>query len=320
MASWVVLAGVYVYDAESSDPAASQSLDGEFSMHEGETWLVLRREGKEVGFVHQTRTDLGDGWLLEYDMLMTIQLLGTERAIDTTVKSRLDEEGYLTEFTADVKASGRSFQAKGEVDGKTISTTLNLLGDPKTQTIELQDKPRLSSSAFNQLLAAGNLEAGEEFSERFFDPTTMQMTEMVMVYQGKRTVDVYEERVPAHYIIQKVAGNELDVFVDDKGEILIQEFPLRMIGARVPAELGRTRASSIRRKLEERQMQQKNKSGGGQFDFNLDTAMELLGGQVAPEKLGIGTGESEDEKQSESNADAGNSADASSNADKAGTD
>jgi hypothetical protein len=328
VAAWVVLAGMYVYDAEFSEPSAAQGIDGEFSMHEGETWLVLRREGKEVGFVHQTRTDLGDGWLLEYDMLMTIQLLGTERAIDTTVKSRLDTEGYLTEFTADVKASGRSFKAKGEVDGKTISTTLNLLGEPKTQTIELQDKPRLSTSAFNQLLASGDIEAGDEFSERFFDPTTMQMTEMVMLYKGKKTVDVYEEKVPAHHILQKVAGNELDVYVDDKGEILIQEFPLRMVGARVPAELGRTRASSIRRKLEERQKQQKNKPGAGQFDFNLGTAMELLGGQVAPEKVGIGApdeakeaDDAEDTQQADDKTDdSGTDEAAGSNEDNAGTD
>ena len=285
VATWVVLAGLYVYETESTAPREVQGLGDEFVMHEGETWLILRRESEEVGFVHQTRTELSDGWLLEYDMLMTIELLGSKQAIDTTVRSRLDHKGYLTEFTAQVNAAGRDFKARGQVDGKTLETELYLTDEPKKKTLQLQEKPRLSSSAFNQLLASGNIEAGDEFAEQFFDPTTMQMTEMVMLYKGKTEVDVFGEKVPGHYIIQKVAGNELDVYVDDRGEILVQEFPLRMIGARMPPELGRARASSIRQTIKEHKKKQKSSGDTAQFDFDLSTAMDLLGGQVAPPAL-----------------------------------
>lgn len=293
--TWVVLAGLYVYETESSEPRQVKGLSDDFVMQEGQTWLILRREGDEVGFVHQTRTEITDGWLLEYDMLMTIELLGSERAIDTTVKSRLDHDGYLTEFTAEVNASGRNFKARGEVDGTRLETELYLSDEPKKKTIELQEKPRLSSSAFNQLLASGNLEPGEEFAERFFDPTTMQMTEMVMLYKGETEVDVYDRKLPGHYIIQKVAGNELDVYVDDQGEILVQEFPLRMIGVRVPNELGRARAAAIRKQIKERKDKQKG-SGGGEFDFDLGTAMDLLGGKAAPSNLGPDQPEQEQPK------------------------
>jgi hypothetical protein len=305
--TWVGLASLYVYNVEGSKSGPAQGLAGEFVMHEGETWLLLRRDkqDKEVGFVHQTRTSIEDGWLLEYDMLMTIELLGTERSIETRVKSRLDGDGYLEGFSADVNASGRSFRAKGEVEDKTIHISLNLGGEPRQQSIELEDKPRLSSSALNQLLASGELEAGEEFSERFFDPTTMQMTEMVMVYKGKKVIDVYDEEVPGHHVVQKVAGSELDVYVDDEGGILIQEFPLRMIGARVPPSFGRTRASVIRQRFKEQKKRQEASGGADEgFEFNLGTAMELLSGQK-PDKGEAERGEAERGEADKGEADKG---------------
>jgi hypothetical protein len=76
----------------------------------------------------------------------------------------------------------------------------------------------------------------------------------------------------------------LDVYVDDKGEILIQEFPLKLVGARVPAALGRTRSASIRRQIEEREKAASDAKAGIKLptDFDLDTAMRILGGQLAP--------------------------------------
>jgi hypothetical protein len=281
--TWVVLASIYVWDVEGSKAGPAKDLGAEFVMHEGETWLVLRRDkkDKEVGFVHQTRTPIADGWLLEYDMLMMIDLLGTERAIETKVKSRIDEAGYLEGFSANINASGRSIRAQGEVEDKTIRISINLGGDPREQTIELAEKPRLSSSALNQLLAKGELEAGEEFKQRYFDPTMMQMTDMVMLYKGEKTIDVYDEELLSHHVVQKIAGNELDVYVDDQGEVLIQEFPLRMIGARVPPSLGRTRASLIRKRFKNQQEKQETSGqDSGGFDFNLGTAMEILSGQT----------------------------------------
>lgn len=278
VATWLVVGGLYIYRVESSEPVRAKGLSDELVMEEGENWLILQRDNKDVGFVHQTRTQLTDGWLLEYDMLMTIQLLGSTQPIDTSVKSRLDEDGYLEEFNAKITASGRHFEATGEVDGKTLHTTINLTGEPQTRTIHLEESPRLSASAFNQLLASGDLKAGQKYKERFFDPTTMQMTDMVLNYKGEEQIDVYGESHHAHHIVQQVAGNTLDVYVDDHGEILIQEFPLKMVGARVPEELGRTRASAIRRKLAERQ-KKRAEDGGQDFQFNLDTAMKMIGGQ-----------------------------------------
>jgi hypothetical protein len=278
VAAWLVVAGLYVYQNEFDGPTQSREFGEGFVMHEGETWLVLQRDKEEVGYLHQTRTRLPEGWLVEYDMLMIIELLGTERAIDTSVKSKLDEEGFLREFYAEVSASSNTFKANGQVDGDTLHTSLDLGGAERTRTIELKEPPRLSASAFNQLLAAGQLEPGDEFAERFFDPTTMKMNEMVMEYRGEREVEVYEEKHQAHHIVQQLGSESLDVYVDDHGEILIQQFPLRIVGARIAAELGRTRASAFRRRLKDRSQasQAEQADAREEESFDLSKALEIL--------------------------------------------
>ena len=285
--AWVALAGYYVYQVESAKPTDTRGMGDELVMQEGETWLILSRNDSEVGYVHQTRTEVGNGWLFEYDMLLAIQILGAERAIETTVKARLDEAGYLEKFNASVTASDNTFEASGYVADKTIHTTLDLGTSPRKQTIALEQRPRLSTNATNQLLAAGKLEAGEEFEERYFDPTTMQMTRVVMTYQGRKEIEVYGEKTRAHHVVQRMSGTELDVYVDNQGDILIQEFPLRIIGARLPAAVARSRVASIRRRVKEQRREKKRKGKSkSALDLGLDTARKVLGGQFEIEKPG----------------------------------
>ncbi|MGM0558195.1 MAG: transglutaminase-like domain-containing protein [Myxococcota bacterium] len=289
VAGWLVLTGLYVYRAEFQDATTSSELDSALVMKEGETWLTLRRENEDVGFVHQTRTRLQEGWLLEYDLVMAISLLGSDRAIETNVKATLDDDGYLEKFNADISAGDNTFAAQGRVEGTTLTLNIDLGMNPQQRIVELQEPPRLSSSAVNQLLATNTLEPGETFEESYFDPTTMKMTSMALKYVGKKEVEILDETRQAHHVKQRMSGNELDVYVDDDGEILIQEFPLRMIGMRVPPEFGKTRAASLRRRLDAMKDKKKTAQANG-FDLSLDTALNLIGGasdkEAVEDKLG----------------------------------
>ncbi len=158
---------------------------------------------------------------------------------------------------------------------------MDLGGKTREQRIELQQEPRLSNSALNQLVAQDDLEPGTTFEEKFFDPTSMGMTTMTFEYVRPHEVEVYDEKIPTHHFRQIVGGNELDVYVDDKGEVYVQEFPFRIIGARMPAELGRARAQALRRKFEE----QVASGEIGAFDLSMEAAVGLLKEGTAP---GIG--------------------------------
>ena len=250
VAFWLVFTGLYVYRHEfrADANADASALDSEVALREGDSWMLLRRHDEDVGFVHRTRTRIEPGWLTEYDMLLVVELLGETQPIDVSVKARLDEAAYLSSFEAEVRAGGRHIAARGDVHSETLSLVVNPESDPIQRTIALKDRPRLTTHSYNQLITREDLSPGDRFRNDYFDPTALGMQTIVMEFVGRETVDVYGDAHEATHLRQTVAGETYDVYVDRNGELLIQEFPFEIVGARVQPELGRARASDIRQR------------------------------------------------------------------------
>ncbi len=275
--AWVALTGLYVYRHEfEPDGPDATALDDEVVLQEGENWLILQRDGEDVGFVHRTRTRLEEGWLMEYELLMVLELLGETRPIEVGIKGRLDEDAYLREADADIEAAGRTISAQVDVDGEQLSLVINPGSEPIQRTITLRDRPRLATHSFNQIVSRENLKPGDRFENDYFDPTSLGMKSIEMEYIGRETVDVFGEQYDSLHVKQHVAGETYDVYLDDRGELLVQEFPLEMVGARVDPSLGRARASNLRRRAAEADSGRDGSSppleGAG-----MRTALEMLG-------------------------------------------
>lgn len=280
VAAWLAFTGAYVWEhefADADDAAPAATADGQIALEEGQTWLMMRRDDRDIGFVHQTRTRLTDGWLVEYDMLAMLEVLERKLALQTTVKARLDAEAYLREFSADMQVAGQTFKATGDVrtddpDRHRIDLSIDIGDSVRRRTVELPRRPRLASNAVQQLLAQPDLQSGDSFRQSYFDATSMGMTAIEMEYVGRETIEVLGETHDARHIRQTVAGRTLDVYVDAAGRILIQEFPLQIVGSRVAPELGRARASALRK--EARQLETKLPDS---LLSNLDGMLGMLG-------------------------------------------
>lgn len=277
VAGWLGIVGLYVYELNFAQ--AAEDVGGEAVFAPGESWMILTREDEEVGYIHETRTELTEGWLLEYDLVMNVSMLGVDQYLRTVIKASVNRDAVLDEFSGTMETANKEFDIDGTVDGNTVVMSMDIGGGVREQRIELKQPPRLSNSALNQLVAQDDLEPGTTFKEKYFDPTSMGMRTMTFEYVRPHDVEVYGEKIPTYHFRQLVGGNELDVYVDDHGEVYIQEFPFRIIGARMPAELGRARAQNIRRKFEKRVA-----SGElGAFDLSMEAAVGLLKkGSAAP--------------------------------------
>ena len=242
---WLSVIGYFAY-TQYIVPQ-SYSLEGGAVFREGESYMVLTREDEEVGYIHESRTRVSetDSWLLEYDLVMNISMLGIDQYLQTTIKATVNRAAVLERFSAAIETAGTTFDLTGEVDGSRIEMQMEIGGQPRTQVIELKEPPRLSNSALNELVANENLEPGMVFEQEYFDPTTMGMTTMTFEFVRESEIDLYDEKIPTFHFRQRVGGTELDAYVDEFGEVQLQEFPLRIVGARLPPELGRARAREI---------------------------------------------------------------------------
>ena len=289
--AWLAVIAASVYTIHAGAPTDTSSIEGQVAIHEGENWLVMMTEDREeIGYVHETRTRVPQGWLFEYDMFMSIGLMGVDRALASTLKATLDEGGYLLSFASSLEAGPRTFRLDGQVHAQRVLEMKLYLGEvPETRTIELEQPPKLSANALNHIIASGDLEEGRRYRQEFFDPTSFGIKEIVYEYQGQVDVDVYDRKERAHHFRQLVAGNELDVYVSDSAEILIQEFPMRTLGMSLPPALGRARAKAIREQLQDG-AQARALGLGGQgkeraapVDLSMKTALRMLGSALLGE-------------------------------------
>jgi hypothetical protein len=247
---WVGVVGWVGYRELNGDEKAV-SLD-DIRLTEGDAWMVLNRENEEVGFVHETRTRIDDGWLLEYELAFQIDIASQKKLLESRTRATLDDKAYLRQFNADISSFIGSFIVRGEVSGNTITLTSNIGGGEQKRTVTLPEPPRLANNAVNQLIA--NPEAlvpGQNISQEYFDPMSSGMSKLTYTYIEKTTVSLYAGDEEAYHFRQQLMGDEMDVYISPEGEILIQEFPMQTIGSKIPASLGKTRSSALRRKFKE---------------------------------------------------------------------
>jgi hypothetical protein len=298
---WVGVIGLYAVDHWKRS-ATQDFVFGEMLISEGETWLTMQREDEEVGYVHEVRTRLPDGWLFEYKMVLVVEVMTFQQLIETQIKSTMNSDGVLRQFSADVTAMNQTFRAQGVASDERLEFTL-LAGNlsPIQRTIDLAQPPRLAVNAINQFLASPDLKPGARLRQPFFDPSTMQMTTMEYEYIGPEETEVLEVKYASHRFHQHVAGTSvpLETIVDERGEVLIQTFPMRTIAYRISPELARVQVASWNRRLREA-----GRSGGSQpgprdgETLSIDAALDLLGNLRLPSLAPAADG-SEDEDEDE---------------------
>ncbi|MEM1346942.1 MAG: transglutaminase-like domain-containing protein [Myxococcota bacterium] len=257
MSAWLALLVAYTIKVHVLDVPLDM---GEYTSEgvvftPGNHWMILLREKEEIGYIHEARSALDDGWLLEYQMLVRIELVGQTQTVDTTMRAILDKDAYLSAFTASVDSAAGAFEVEGEVREDAIELTVVLGEDetPQKHSIPVTEPVRLSVSALNELIASKDLEVGRDYTQSFFDPLSMSQRELTYTYLGRVALESYDIRYDVHHFRQQVMGNELDVYITDAGELVLQELPLRTRSTKIPNGLGRLRSAEIRRTLREKQ-------------------------------------------------------------------
>lgn len=250
MLSWCTVVGWYAYEVNFGGPEADQ-VDGSVVLVEGDSWMLLTRDDDDVGFMHEARTRVEDGWLLEYEFVVNISTLGINQLIKTDIKARVDQGAILRQVHGSVDTGPARFEFKGHVEGDELVVSHDLGGAEKTRRIPIDAKPRLSNNAFNQLAAMGEVEPGAVFEQEYFDPVFMDMRPLRFEFVRRHTLNVYDRKVETNHFKQKLGGDELDVYIDLNGEVQIQELPMRMVAARIPNVVGRTKARALVKQFEE---------------------------------------------------------------------
>ncbi len=245
--SWVGLLGAYVLKHERASAPIAVSASGQVSLSAGDSWMIVLRDGEDVGYIHEARTALDEGWLLEYDMLTVVDLMGRRQWLQSSVKAAVDPQGGLRTFSADSQSLMVTMSVQGEVrDGQLVMSTQ--LGDAKREhKAAYKPEQGLAQDALRHILASPALKPGAVFERERFDPLSMGMSTLRYTYRGRETLELYGQKHQTHLFWREVMGTTLSVYVNDAGEVLTQQLPLNTMAVWMPPELARARAASLRR-------------------------------------------------------------------------
>jgi hypothetical protein len=250
VAAWAVSLCYYSYGSAVSGPTAAPIQDGPGLLREGETWmLILSANADEVGYTHEVRTRVNDGWIFEYDVFAAMTFGGAQLILESDVKAILDAEQYLVRANATLTSPAGDLEVIVIARGNQVELIVDTGSGRKTSVVDLGTRPQLGNQVLARLIAADGLEPGGIYQDVYFDPIAMKQKPMKLTYIGLKELDLVGSVAMCHHVKQSLEdGTELDVYIDDHGELCIQEFPMKMLASRMEPKFGATRSRSLRKK------------------------------------------------------------------------
>ena len=165
------------------------SLETINAVSERNTWMNIFQDKRKIGFSH-TRFDTDTtGYRLIEKVHMRINTMGMIQNISLNTESRLNPDFTLQELNFKISSGRFQFSVQGEVDGNSLHVTTESAGARRNLVIPVKHKLYLMSGIIDAL-AATDLQAGDKYAFKIFDPASMGQVEVVADVIGPERIEV----------------------------------------------------------------------------------------------------------------------------------
>ena len=205
-------------------------------------WRGVYYRGEKIGFtVSQTsRTD--DGFELQEDGRLQMNLLGQDTAATIRTTARVDKAFALRSFDFSLDPGTGPITVKGTLDRPgekyRLALAIDSGGGIRTETRELADAPVLSLN-LSRLLANGGLVPGTKHMRTVLDPATLQSAAMTVTVGDRAVVRANDTVIPAFRVETEFRGLKTTSWVTDTGDVVREESPLGLMTIRESPERAR---------------------------------------------------------------------------------
>lgn len=228
MALWSYRGGLTAPRTEVSLHVDPQALADGF--REGVTWHGLYRDGEHVGFSRTGRRRTATGYSTVHTVVIPSPGGTGHQTIE--VLTLLDDQFVLERFEATVSGGPISASAAGWWEPGVLN--LQLLGLPggETTTKLAMDEPPRMDQSFIPIVGRDDLAPGDRFSFTHFDPLGTAPATAIVEVVGREPLDILGERTEALHLRQQMAGQVLEIWVNELGEVLQQQLPTGLLAVR----------------------------------------------------------------------------------------
>ena len=120
---WIVLLGVLIQRtgfSGSSDTSGSGDKGALLEISSQREWMEIYLKGKKVGYSMNQATALEEGYLIQEEIFLKLNLMGQANNLRTITRSVVDKDFRLKNFHFNINSGVVGFQVSGRVKGDVI--------------------------------------------------------------------------------------------------------------------------------------------------------------------------------------------------------
>ncbi|GAB4346965.1 MAG: transglutaminase-like domain-containing protein [Desulfobulbaceae bacterium] len=183
-------------------------------------WFERRR----IGYVAEVLRPAGDGFLLEQEARILLNVLNTTQPVEMQVKARLSPALVLRDFDFRFRSPFYTMSANGRAEGNKVFFTLDTGQATINDSISLSGPPLLAANDRSFLLRELK-EPGQKIRVPSFDPVSLSGRDSIITYHGREKLLVRRRLKVLHHFSEISGGMRINFWLNDEGRIVKEESP-----------------------------------------------------------------------------------------------
>jgi len=210
------------------------------------TWRGVYYRGEKMGFTVSQTIRTEDGFELQEDAQLVMNLFGSTSATTIHTTARVDRNFALQSFEFALDPGTGAVEVRGTVhapdhgpeSGQRLTVAITSGGQTRTEERRLAEAPVLTQN-LARLLATRGFEAGSRHQWTIFDPATLASAPVTVRVGEREVVRTSDGIIPAFRVDMAFQGLTTTSWVTDTGDVVREESPLGLMTVRESPEQAR---------------------------------------------------------------------------------
>lgn len=203
-----------------------------------EYWMGIYSGDKRVGYSYNSIKEAQEFTEVKELTNLRINLLGKDN--DVYTKGTYKLEGYkILSFEYEMKSDSISLKAVGKRVGNNLEITMNTISGITERTLPIK-KELILPSMISKLLVENKIKTGDKFNLSLFEPLSilMGMNEPISTHiiGEKESLDIPFGKFDTYKVESNFMGSQTTSWINEKGEVIKQEFPPGLLAIRESKE------------------------------------------------------------------------------------
>ncbi len=224
IAFWVIMMGQMVRKEglKRLPEGVSNGIAGPLIDSKEREWKEIFLNGKKVGYAINIIQPFGDGYYIQEEIFLRLNLMGLQRGLYTITQSGVDKDFILKSFNFKMNSGVITYNISGRVEDHELVVMTGEGGRRRTQSIHLSEAPTIGAGMEYMFRTLG-IRVGDSYNIPFFDPSTMSQDKVLFRVVAREPLKIKDISYSAFRVETEMWGNRLTFWLDEEGGVLKEE-------------------------------------------------------------------------------------------------